>query len=162
MQLAPFIEVRIDRFGRWRAALAIVAVMSAVVASTWCWQAMAEQGTPAWQLVLVVSGLIVSMILCGQQMLMADASRPVELRWDGQCWWLGAVSGDMSVALDFGGWLLLKFRPVDDEARHATWLPVQRGGLESKWHALRCAVYSTRPPTAGSPSIHAATPDPTT
>jgi hypothetical protein len=26
--------------------------------------------------------------------------------------------------------------------RRATWLPVQRRGIERQWHALRCSVHS--------------------
>jgi hypothetical protein len=39
--------------------------------------------------------------------------------------------------------MLLNFTP--DAAARTSWLPVQRLGLETQWHALRCAVYSPRP-----------------
>jgi len=89
----------------------------------------------------------------------------VSLRWDGQQWWLArlarsarvssaaqvdAIAGDVDVALDFGGWILLRFRPASPGRREGAirWLPVQRRGLEAHWHALRCAVYSPRPAPA--------------
>ena len=38
-------------------------------------------------------------------------------------------------------------RRLEKEGCRVTWLPVQRRGLESQWHALRCAVYSARSST---------------
>jgi hypothetical protein len=65
------------------------------------------------------------------------------LYWDGRAWQLDAVPGELRVAIDLGPWMLLIFTP--DAAARASWLPVQRLGLETQWHALRCAVYSPRP-----------------
>jgi hypothetical protein len=76
------------------------------------------------------------------------------LRWDTRQWHLGPASttgdephsGRLAVAIDLGAWMLLRFQP-DGAAgkRRSIWLPVQRRGLETQWHALRCAVYSARP-----------------
>ena len=77
------------------------------------------------------------------------------LRWDGQLWQIGRagsvpdepVPGDLVVTVDLGPWMLLRFEPaVPDRRRRVIWLPVQRRGIEPHWHALRCAVYSPRPP----------------
>ena len=65
------------------------------------------------------------------------------LRWDGRAWQLDAAAGELSVAIDLGPWMLLRFKP--ERRARASWLPVQRAGLETQWHALRCAVYSPRP-----------------
>ena len=65
------------------------------------------------------------------------------LRWDGQVWQLDDVSGELTAAIDLGPWMLLKFAP--EMPGRTSWLPVQRRGLETQWHALRCAVYSPRP-----------------
>jgi len=83
----------------------------------------------------------------------------VDLRWDGRTWYLGPavgepVSGDLSVAIDLGAWMLLRFSPALPQARpRSTWLPVQRHGLEAQWHALRCAVYSPRPVAVEDPPV---------
>jgi hypothetical protein len=85
-------------------------------------------------------------------MLMAGASRalrmpPVDLRWDTQRWHIGIAPGNLTIALDLGGWMLLRFDPDSPlpGGSRTTWLPVQRPGLEPHWHALRCAVYCARP-----------------
>jgi hypothetical protein len=50
------------------------------------------------------------------------------------------------VAVDLGAWMLLRFeRDATPRLRRIVWLPLQRRGLETPWHALRCAVYSARP-----------------
>jgi ABC-type nickel/cobalt efflux system permease component RcnA len=66
-----------------------------------------------------------------------------DLRWDGQAWQLGSMTGNVAVVIDLGPWMLLRF--TADAPPRTTWLPVQRRGLEAQWHALRCAVYSPRP-----------------
>lgn len=80
--------------------------------------------------------------------------QPVSLRWDGQLWHLGPPAsvghepraGALRVLVDLGPWMLLRFEPAYSTWRHRSiWLPVQRLGLESQWHALRCAVHSPRP-----------------
>ena len=74
------------------------------------------------------------------------------LRWTGSSWVLrrhlesasGERVGTLAVALDLGNWMLLRF--VDEQLPvPTTWLPVQRGGPDADWHALRCAVHAPRP-----------------
>ena len=68
---------------------------------------------------------------------------PVQsLRWDGKVWHLDTAAGELKVAVDLGPWMLLLFTP--QAPGRASWLPVQRRGLEAQWHALRCAIYSPR------------------
>jgi hypothetical protein len=55
-------------------------------------------------------------------------------------------AGGIDVCLDFSAWMLLRFEhDVTVGRARVSWLPVQRSGLEAHWHALRCAVYSSRP-----------------
>ena len=125
------------RFGVWRAAVA--ALTSAGVASMVAWLIGREPPvstglmTPAAMAALLMLALAMSLWRVPAQ----------SLRWDGRAWQLDAVPGELKVAIDLGPWMLLNFRP--DAAARATWLPVQRLGLEAQWHALRCAVYSPRP-----------------
>ena len=148
MRASPAFQVVLDRFGVWRAAVLTSAVTGGVVMLAWLASSppsvsVANRGLAAVAaLVLLIAG--------------ARAARvaPVSLRWDGQLWHLGPpesaghepASGALQVALDFGPWMLLRFEPAESTWRtRSSWLPAQRRGLESRWHALRCAVYSPRP-----------------
>jgi hypothetical protein len=79
---------------------------------------------------------------------------PLILRWDGQGWTLEPAAsagnepwpGEVTVCIDLGTWLLLRFRHRSTGRwPKVTWLPAQRRGQPAQWHALRCALYSTRP-----------------
>jgi hypothetical protein len=81
------------------------------------------------------------------------AVKPVSLRWDGRDWHLGApnlaghepVAGVLRMSVDLGAWMLLRFEPASAGAVvRPVWLPAQRRGLETQWHALRCAIHSPR------------------
>jgi len=73
------------------------------------------------------------------------------LRWDAQNWWYRGQAGQVTVMLDLGRWLLLRFDPLTGEPTPAQtparvhWFPVSRSTLSEHWHSLRCAVYSPRP-----------------
>ncbi len=160
MRASPTFQCVLNRFGVWRAAVAAVASAGVVVLLAWL--ATRSEPTPAIGLAAWVSAMFAVPALAVSLMRVPS----VAMRWDGQQWWLArqarssrtaataqidAVAGEVDVALDFGGWMLLRFRPVA-VARHTRlpqWLPVQRRGLEAHWHALRCAVYSPRPAPAG-------------
>jgi hypothetical protein len=69
-----------------------------------------------------------------------------DLSWDGRGWtWapLGAAAGDgeVSVAFDLGGWMLLRFDPVAGPRR---WLPLARYSADAAWSPLRGALYGPR------------------
>jgi hypothetical protein len=85
--------------------------------------------------------------------LVSRRRHPVRLRWDSKHWYLAELNGasaeagpaHVHVKIDAGAWLLLKFVPQGSADPLAVrWLPVQRRGFEGQWHALRCAVYSSR------------------
>ena len=149
----------LNAFGVWRAAVAGLAGAGIVVLLTWLAtrsEPVPMSGLAAW------AGAMLAIPALAATLVRVPA---VTLRWDGQQWWLArlarssraaaaaqidAVAGEIDVALDFGGWMLLRFRPISvaPRARISRWLPVQRHGLEAHWHALRCAVYSPRPAPA--------------
>ena len=148
MRASPAFQVVLDRFGVWRAAVLASVLTGAGVMAAW----LVSQPPSAPTAVLVsVAGSAIVLLVLGAG---AARVRPVSLRWDGQLWHLGPpesaghepYSGALRVLLDLGPWMLLRFERADSTWRaRATWLPVQRRGLESQWHALRCAVYSPRP-----------------
>jgi len=153
MRASPAFGVRIVRYGVWRAAVATAIVLA--LATQAGWLAGRFEDMP-----LVAFGAVVTLDL-GLLCAAAGALRmaPVELRWDTQQWRLarpttpdGPIPGRLTIALDLGAWMLLRFDPDPSAARgsRTTWLPVQRRGLEPRWHALRCAVYCARPAAPGT------------
>ena len=159
MRASPAFQCVLNRFGVWRAAIAVVA--SAGVAVLLAWLATRSEPTPPLGLAAWVGAMLAVPALAASLMRVPA----VTLRWDGQQWWLARpapsswaapaaqidpVCGEIDVALDFGAWMLLRFRPISAARgeRSSRWLPVQRRGFEGRWHALRCAVYSPRPAPA--------------
>ena len=141
-------QFTLSRFEVWRRTIAVLA--SSVVLALLAWFVGQAVALP-WPVVAALCLLALVALLLAASLL---RTRPFRLRWDGREWHGGQASsaghesmaGELLVALDLGSWMLLRFQPHDFGHRlRATWLPVQRSGLEPQWHALRCAVYSPRP-----------------
>ncbi|KNZ31804.1 MAG: hypothetical protein AD742_15040 [Methylibium sp. NZG] len=140
------------RFDAWRWGVAAFAFCGA--AAIWVWFLSLPAGWGGW-VAVALGGVTLVLLALAASLLRTSA---VSLRWDGLVWQLapaesaadGSMAGDVSVAMDLGNWMLLEFRADSGgRGRRVTWLPVQRGGMETHWHSLRCAVYSPRP-AAGS------------
>jgi hypothetical protein len=152
MRAPPPIDVALTRFGCWRGALASLAVCTAAVTAAWLVASFDQQPAPLLIGVATVAASVLGILLSAVRV------PAVELRWDGAGWWCAArsgaradlaVQGNLTVALDLGSWLLLRFVPAGSSRRvDARWLPVQRRGLEPQWHALRCAVHAPTPARA--------------
>lgn len=153
MRTALQLEVGVVRFGVLRSAtLALAATVWAVLAAWW-WAHPAP--APAWVDAVAALG----MLGAAAAVLPWRSARPFVLRRDAHQWQLSFMdgartapaAGQLHVALDLGAWLLLRFIP-DAAERGASWLAVQRRGLEPQWHALRCAIYAPppKPPQAGA------------
>jgi hypothetical protein len=145
MRAAPAFQLTIDRFGAWRTALAVPWLAAAGALSAWM---LAGEWTAPRS------------VACGAGVLVLAASTwlarvpPMSLRWDTETWRLGPAArrgeepwpGTLAVTVDLGSWMLLKFaHDVTGSPRRVTWLPVQRRGIEPRWHALSCAVFCARP-----------------
>jgi hypothetical protein len=150
MRAPPAFQVKVRHFGAWRLGVgALIAIASAVLAA---WLASGGEVAPL-PLRALMGAVGAAALLAGTTLMRRPA---LSLRWDGQAWRLGPVGsagdepwpGELAVAIDWGGWLLLKFDHAGGAAPGTTWLPIQRRGLESQWHALRCAVYCARPAQA--------------
>jgi hypothetical protein len=141
------------RYGVWRAGVATVTVLALAAQAAWLAGRFED-------MLLAAFGALVALDLA---LLGAAAGAlrlpPVELRWDTQRWHIVRASspdepgpGRLTIALDLGAWMLLRFdhepSAAPGAARRTTWLPVQRRGLEARWHALRCALYCARPAAA--------------
>ena len=154
MRAAPAIQISLTRFGAWRAAVLAPTLVAMLTATGWlAGQAGLTLATKV-PLILLVAG---SMLWLGASLIRLPT---VQLAWDGQGWALRRaapigiepVAGALSVAIDLGSWMLLRFVPAAPALRsgRTIWLPVQRVGIEAQWHALRCAVYSPHPVDAAS------------
>jgi len=157
MRAAPDIHVCVTRFGMWRAAVLAVGLFAAVAIVVWATQHMRVLSWPAAVGQFAGSAAALVSILW----LTADLVRvpAFQLRWDGLSWYFNRAdptsadavagdpqAGDLSIAIDLGAWVLLRFTPGAPPAGARTrWLPLQRHGLERQWHGLRCALYSPRP-----------------
>ena len=149
MRASPAFQVVLDRFGVWRWAVIVGALSGAAALTAWlAWQPVPPLPAPFQWIAVAVAFLLLAWGAASARV------QPVSLRWDEQHWHLGPPasagheprSGALRVLIDLGPWMLLRFEPADSTwCRGATWLPVQRRGLESQWHALRCAVHSPRP-----------------
>ena len=157
MRAAPAVQVLLTHFGAWR--VAVLALMLGAGLAVFAWLAGPEHpvGFRAGLAMVGVAGLLLWIGLPLTKVC------PTELCWDGQCWSVRnprsgsheAVPGEISVAIDLGAWMMLRFRPLNSSRWvGTTWLPVQRRGIEPHWHALRCALYSPRIPAAADASAH--------
>ena len=149
MRAAPAFQVSLRRFGVWRLGVLSFAALGLCSVSAWV---LAREQSAGFQFWMALLASVVIVLALTMSLLRLP---PVNLRWDGLSWHLGApnvraidmVAGDLQAVIDLGPWMLLRFVAANPGPRHsaAHWLPVQRGGLEGQWHALRCSVYSPRP-----------------
>jgi hypothetical protein len=142
MRAAPSFQVSLQRFGVWRAAVGLLAGLALTAIVAWVGSQERPIGAVVW------AGAALGLLMAVLPAVSAARQRPVDLRWDGRTWYLGAatadpVPGDLTVTLDLGFWMLLRFRAASSGA--LVWLPAQRRGLEAPWHALRCAVHAPQP-----------------
>jgi hypothetical protein len=145
MRASPPIEVRLHHDARWGGFVLAVLASSCAVVATWIVTAEADAALKA-------AVAVAALIALGAAFPLALRSERT-LRWTGQRWQLTdagrergrAQDGEVSVALDLGSWMLLRFTASGTGSSVVTWLPVRRRGLEAGWHGLRCALYAWRP-----------------
>ena len=142
MRAAPAFQISLTRFGVWRSGIAGLGLLGLVVLGAW-WVASERR---AWvDGTSLVAAFAIVALACSLLRV-----PPVALNWDGQTWWIrspdhavdAARIGHLQVLVDLGPWMLLRFMPDGASPRQAIWLPAQARGIESQWHALRCAVHA--------------------
>jgi hypothetical protein len=144
MRASPPIDIALSRCGPWLAFVIVIAVASLLVVATWLALGMGGPARTPTLPAMVVGGLAL-FLAC--RALLAGWPPNGRLRWNGRCWALTSgegepVAGDVTVALDLGGWLLLRFVAERQHGGAVRWLPLQRRGREDDWHALRCAIHA--------------------
>ncbi len=156
MRAAPAVYVSLRRFSAWRATVLALALAGLMVTCAWL---LGRDAIPVSTLAVGMGCSALALVWLGLSLGRVPA---VDLCWDGQGWSLknpllvnaDPVVGDISIAIDLGAWMLLRFRPVNASRWSLPiWLPVQRRGIEPQWHALRCAVHAPRP-AAEAQRIH--------
>ncbi len=146
------VVVELLRFGVWRAAMLVVGAMAVASMATWGGLALANPTSDSTRIAAFAAALaFASMLLVASLIQVQPGTLAcVEDAWTFTFDHDGASrteTGELAVAIDLGSFLLLTLTRTTGPKRLAhRWLPVQRRGLESDWHALRCAVYS--PPVA--------------
>ncbi len=158
MRASPAFEITLHRFGVWRGAVLLLGLFGVATISAW----VATREEPVGIALAIASASAVGILFW---LALSLAHVPaVALRWDGLVWHVGSptvgpddlVPCDVVVVIDLDSWMLLRFTPAAPHAQPpVTWLPVQRLGIETQWHALRCSVYSPHPahpaPAADTP-----------
>lgn len=148
MGALPEVQVTIRDHSVWRAAALLLTASVIGVLCAWAAQSWRAQNlVTAWLALLLVpaaAGLGASLW----------RAFPVALKFTGSTWivWRAdraheaPVQGHVQVSLDLGAWMLLRFIPVAEATgARPRWLPVHSSSLAPQWHALRCALYTSRP-----------------
>jgi hypothetical protein len=133
---APPVRVTFGRSAGWVVFTAVLG--AAAAANVAAWVAMRSGLSVAGWLALaaaVAGGLATAAWMWHRQ-------APGLLEWDGERWRWAGCDGDARVAIDLGGWMLLRFSAA--AAGHA-WIAASRGQTKGAWTALRSALFSRRP-----------------
>ena len=149
MRESVFFEVRLRRFDVWRVAVGVVAAVAVAAVAAWA-VAMPDlpSSSPRAAVVALAVALGAATVAVAVSLARIEGGLLVCRAgvWSFACDAGPIRTGALEVAIDLGAFLLLR---LCERRRTSIWLPVQRRGLESQWHALRCALYSP-PPVAGA------------
>ena len=155
MRESVFFELKLRRFGVWRVAVWLVAGAAIAAVAAWAVAMFASQPESGRALVMAVAAGL-SLATIGLAFSLARVEGGLLTCSDGVWTFVPDTgvrrSGTLEVAMDLGAFLLLR---LVERRRTIAWLPVQRRGVETQWHALRCAVYSPPPLAAGAPTAPA-------
>lgn len=149
MRTAPAFQLCPRPCSGWTAGTA--GLFLACMAVSLAWAGQTSGGTP----LLGAAGALLT-LGCAVWLRRGMASKPASLRWDGQFWHWGPsdtvggepFSGQASVCIDTGAFMLLHLQPGQGQSR-AAWLPLSRRGMAAEWHLLRCALHAAPGPGAG-------------
>jgi hypothetical protein len=143
------VEVTLRRHSLWRGAIFLLTACTVAALVAWGLQASRAQNDAV---VWLGSVLALAALGAGGSLWRVPAAT---LKFDGSTWWLSdpgdrrgePTAGHLEVSLDLGVWMLLRFIPAASPGAwmRTRWLPVQFEGADVLRHALRCAIYSSRP-----------------
>lgn len=143
---APAVQVLITRIDCWRGFVIALVLAALISLTSWLFASSAQQFHPA-ALVVMIAGTV----LASGYAVLTLRTPATSLRWDGQHWYAGPAhlvgtepwGVDVRIRIDLVNWMLLELR--SDQVgfpRTMAWLAVQKVGIETDWHGLRCALFS--------------------
>lgn len=173
MRAAPAVDYPVSQDGLWRRVPAALGGVLGAVPAAWAASLMALDlplPDPAlrsmfpsaagaihlWFGALFVGALVLPAAALGAWLgWRLSRVAPGSIHWDGGAWFRRAAAGSEAqagwpeVALDWGHWLLLRWRPEVSAASGrrggAVCIPLARRDLPAQWHLLRVALRNPEP-----------------
>ena len=147
MRASPPIEVELRPDVLWMLSVGALACVSIAGIATCIFTGDGTVPLPAQAGAAALAALAAGLALSSLR------PRRGHLRWSGARWQLASSTdpasqpthGAVTVALDLGAWMLLRFEAEPSGSGRVVWLPMGRGAQVRLWHGLRCAVYGRRP-----------------
>lgn len=141
MHPAPAVTVLCGDGGAWRILRIGLVALTAATLTLWALAWTGWAGAPA-----ALGAALLAVVAAGVGWWRGRQA-PAHLCWDQQRWTLrvepqaDAVPGQVTVAIDLGHWLLLRFNPGTGAA---VWLPLSARRLAASHGPLRAALYAGR------------------
>lgn len=142
---APSVHVLISRFEYWNTGLTVLSLASLVSLSSWL--VVFDGQLPALALASMIAGSVLLLL----KLMLTLRGTATSLRWDGQRWHAGPAHlvgsepwvVSVTVRINLSSWMLLELRSDQVEfPAKLVWVPLQRKGMETHWHGLRCALFA--------------------
>ncbi len=136
---------------RWQLLLTAAFVFLVLTQLIW-WRAQLDAHTPSTTLYMAVFLSLLATIGLGHALWRLRRPAARHLRHAGTGWQLVSPGSapqrvTVDVAIDLGGWLLLRLHPQGAGAA-SIWLPMAADRQPRRWHALRCALANSANPGA--------------
>jgi len=151
MRESVFFELRLRRFGVWQGAVWLVAGAAIAAVAAWALTMFDSEQSGRALVIAVAAGLSLATIALAISLVLVEGG--LLTRSEGVWTFLSETgarrTGTLEVSMDLGAFMLLR---LVERQRTIAWLPVQRRGVETQWHALRCAVYSPPRFSRGAPT----------
>ena len=145
MRQPPPVGVTCSGGGAWRIVQVALAALASMVGVAWL--VLLLGGSPE----MTLAALVLAAVVAGGAVWRLSPPGPVALQWDGAAWSADGRPGRVTVMLDLGAWMLVRFRPL--AGGPVRWLPLPDREVGGARHALRAALFSPAalaPPGAGS------------
>jgi hypothetical protein len=151
MRESVFFELRLRRFGVWQGAVWLVAGAAIAAVAAWALTMFDSEQSGRALVIAVAAGLSLATIALAISLVLVEGGLLTgsEGVWTFLSDTGARRTGTLEVSMDLGAFMLLR---LVERQRTIAWLPVQRRGVETQWHALRCAVYSPPRFSRGAPT----------